>query len=242
MPPGPRMRKHLVVHLPLIARTRLGYLFRRTGGRHIRLREHLVDVVHQLRKGRRLAIARLRQRHRKIRANVARIPPQNHNAIGQQHGFLNIVRNQKHRLRGHGLLGPKLQQFAAQVLSRQHVERRERLIHKENFGLNHQRASESDALPHSARKLLGISRLKSVQADHVQHLHAAFAALSRRHAARLQRSFNILKNREPGKQREALKDDRDVDLGLGNGLAMPINLARRGHGEPGQHAQHGRFA
>ena len=173
---------------------------------------------------------------------MARIAPQHDDAIGQQHRFLDVVRHQKDRLGGHGLLRPKLQQFAAQVLGRQHVERGKWLVHEENFGLDHEGAGESDALPHAAGKLLGIGGLESVKADHVEHLHAALAALSRRHAASLQRSFNILKNREPGKKREALEDDRDVDLGLRDRLAVPVDLAGRRRGEPGQHAQHGRFA
>ena len=68
---------------------------------------------------------------------MAGIAAQHNNAIGQQHGFFNIVRDQKDGLGGHGLLRPKFQQFAAQVLGGQHVERGKRLIHEENFGLDH---------------------------------------------------------------------------------------------------------
>ncbi len=132
-----------------------------------------------MREGLGLAVARLRQLHLEVRADVAGIAPQHNDAVGQQHGLFNVVRDQKDGLGGHGLLGPQFQQLAAQVLSRQHVERGKRLVHEENFGLNHQRAGKAHTLPHAAGEFLGIGGFKSVQAHHVQHLHAAFAALGR---------------------------------------------------------------
>ena len=61
-------------------------------------------------------------------------------------------------------------------------------------------------------------------------------------AAGLQRGLDVFKHGEPGKQRKALEDDGDVDLGLGDGLLVPVDLAGRGPREAGQHAQHGGFA
>ena len=58
---GPRVRQHLVAHLPLVARARPGRWSGALGRRHIGPREHFVDVVHQLREGLGLAVARLRQ-------------------------------------------------------------------------------------------------------------------------------------------------------------------------------------
>ena len=62
------------------------------------------------------------------------------------------------------------------------------------------------------------------------------------HAAGLQRRFDVFKHGEPGKQREALEDDGDVELGGGDRLVVPVDLARRGRRKPGQHAQQGGFA
>jgi hypothetical protein len=42
------------------------------------------------------------------------------------------------------------------------------------------------------------------------------------------RGFDVLKNREPGKKREALEDDGDVDFGFGNGRLVPVDPAGRG--------------
>ena len=109
--------------------------------------------------------------------------------------------------RRHLLAEPQLQQFGAQVLGGKHIERRERLVHEEHFGLDHQRARESDALLHAAGKFFGISRLEAVEADGVDHLQSALVPLDRAHAARDQRRFHVLQHRKPGKKREALKDD-----------------------------------
>ena len=180
--------------------------------------------------------------HAEIGADVAGIAAQHDDAIGQQHGFFNVVGHDEDGLGGHGLLGPQLQQFAAQVLGRQHVESGEGLVHEEHFRLDDQSAGKADALAHAAGEFLGIGGLEAVQADRVEHLHAALAALVGDDAAGLQRGFDIFKHREPGKEREALEDDGDVDLGVGDGLFVPVNLAGRGRGKPGEHAQHGRFA
>jgi hypothetical protein len=131
-----------------------------------------------LREGLGLAVARLRKLHLEVGADVAGIAAQHDDAVGQQHGFFNVVGDDEDGLGGHGLVGPQLQQFAAQVLGGQHVERGERLVHEEDFGLDHQGAGKAHALPHAAGELLGIGGFKAVEADRVEHLHAAFAALS----------------------------------------------------------------
>ena len=70
---GARMGQHLVVHLALVADTRAGMLMLgRLGGSDVGPREHLVDVVDQLREGLGFAVARLRNLHPEIGADVAR--------------------------------------------------------------------------------------------------------------------------------------------------------------------------
>ena len=149
----------------------------RLGGRDIGLGEHLVDVVDELREGLGFAVAGLGKLHLEVGADVAGIAAQHDDAVGQQHGFFNVVGDQEDGLGGHGLVGPQLQQFAAQVLGGEHVERGEGLVHEEDFGLDDQGAGKADALLHAAGELLGIGGLKAVEADRVEHLHAAVAAL-----------------------------------------------------------------
>ena len=173
---------------------------------------------------------------------MAGIAAEDDDAVGQQHGLFDVVGDDEDGAGGHGLLGPQLQQFAAQVLGGEHVEGGEGLVHEEHFGLDHQGARKADALAHAAGKLLGIGGFKAVQAHHVEHAHAALAALVRRHAAGLQRGLDVFKHGEPGKQGKALEHDGDVDLGLADGLSVPVDLAGGGPRQSGEHAQHGGFA
>ena len=92
-------------------------------------------------------------------------------------------------LRGHGLLRPELQQFAAQVLRGKHVEGREGLVHEEHLGLDDESARKADALAHAAGELLGIGGFETVESHGVEHLLAALAALGGVNAAGLQRAL-----------------------------------------------------
>ena len=170
------MRQHLVVHLALVADC-ADALRHVAVGCDVGPGQHLVDVVDQLRERRRLAVARLRQRDPEIGADVAGIAAQHDDAVGQQHGLFDVVGDEEDGPGGDGLLLPQLQQFAAQVLRGEHVERGERLVHEEDFRLDHQRAREADALLHAAGEFLGIGGLEAVETDGVEHAQAALAAL-----------------------------------------------------------------
>ena len=56
---------------------------------------------------------------------------------------------------------PEVEQVGAQRLRGQHVERRERLVHQQDFRLHDERAGEADALAHAAGKLLRIGGFRS---------------------------------------------------------------------------------
>ena len=235
------MGQHLVVHLPLVARAGANLLIGSFRRRHVWPGEHLVDVVDQLRKRFRFAIARLRKLDAEVSTNVARIAAKDDDSISEKNRFLNVVGHKEYCLRGHRFLGPQLQKFAAQVLRREHVERGKRLIHEEHFGLDNKGARKADALLHATGELFGVSSFKSVQTDGIQHLHAACAALIRVDPPGLERRFDILKHGEPGEERKTLEDDRDIGLGAGDGFLVPVHLAGRGRGEAAQHAEHRGF-
>ena len=61
-------------------------------------------------------------------------------------------------------------------------------------------------------------------------------------AVRFERGLDVIKDGKPGKESEALKDDADVGGGIADGLAVPEDLAGRGLGETGKHAQQSAFA
>jgi len=89
------------------------------------------------------------------------IAAQHDDAVGQQHGFLDVMRDQEDGFGGHGLVGPQLKEFGAQVLRREHVERGERLVHEQDLRLDDQGARKAHALPHSARQFLRIGGLEA---------------------------------------------------------------------------------
>ena len=119
-------------------------------GLHRGLRQDFIHVVHDLGKALGLAVARMRQPHGEVRANARRVVAQHDDAVGQRHGFFDVVGDHKNRARGNLVPVPQFQQFAAQRFRGQHVERGERLVHEKHFRLDHQRPRKADALLHSA--------------------------------------------------------------------------------------------
>ena len=148
--------------------------------------------------------------HIEIGADSRRISAQHNDAIGQHDCLFDIVRHDEDGAGRHLLVEPQLKQFAAQVLGSEHVESGERFIHEKHFRFDHQGAGKTNALLHAAGKLFGICRLKTVEANRVEHTQGALAAFHGRHASRLQRGFDVFQNRKPGKQRKTLEDDGHV--------------------------------
>ncbi len=214
---------------------------RRRGG-DVGAGEYLVDVVDQLSKRFGFAVAGLSELDAEIGADMAGIAAEDDDAVGQKDGFFDVVGDEEDGLGGHGFVGPQLEQFTAEVLGGEHVEGAEWLVHEEDFGLDDEGAGKADSLLHAAGEFLGISGLKAVQTHRIEHLHAAIPPFVGWDAAGLEGSLDVFQDGEPGKEREALEDDRDVDLSAGDRLFVPVDLACGGRGEAAQHAEHRRFA
>src|ERR1019366_4619014 len=111
------------------------------GGDQVGLSHQLVDVVdveQELGGG---AVAGLGQGNGEIGAHARGVAAEDQDAIGQQHGFLDVVGDHENALGGNFLLGPELQEFAAPVLGGEHVERGEGFVHDEDFGFHGDRKS-----------------------------------------------------------------------------------------------------
>ncbi len=173
----------------------------------------------------------------KIGAHPRGISRQHDDAIRQQHRFFDVVRDDENRARRHLLAKPQLEQFVAQVFRREHVECGKGLIHEQDFGLNHQRTREADALFHAARKLLRVSALEAIQSDGIENAQGAFVALHSRHTASFERRFDVVEHSEPGKQSKALEDDGHARVLRRDGLPMPQDRTRRRRTESGQNPQ-----
>ena len=102
------------------------------------------------------ALARARQVHFEDPADGGRGPVgHHHDAIGEQHRLVDVVRDHHHRAAG---ARDDAHQLVLQVRAGERVERAERLVEQQHLGLHRQRARDAHALLHAAGDLLGILR------------------------------------------------------------------------------------
>ena len=175
-------------------------------------------------------------------ADMAGIAAEDDDAVGDLHRLLDIVRDEDDAFGRHAPRDPEVHKVAAERLRRQHVERREGLVEQQHVGIDHQRAGESDALPHAARELLGIGRLEPVETDEIDRLQRPLPPLGTRHALRLQAELDIAEHGEPGKEREGLEHHGDAVRRAVDDVAAIGDAALGGRREAGDDAQKGRFA
>ena len=212
------------------------------GGHEVGLGEDAINVVDGFVEAQVEVLAGVGYADPEIGADAAGILSQHHHAVGQGDGFFDVVGDEEDGAGGHFLAEPQFHQLAAQVFGGEHVERGERLVHEEDFGLHDQGAGKPDALFHAAGEFLGEGGFEAVEAHRIQDFQAAPHALVGGNAARLERGLHVIQHGEPGKQGEALKHDGDVGARAGEGLAVPENLAGTGTRKTGKNAQEGGFA
>src|SRR5207249_9594427 len=86
----------------------------------------------------------------------------------------------RHEQRGLGVLLPEIQQQLVHLVAGDRVERAERLVHQQQFGVVDQRPADRDALAHSARQLMRLLVHEPVETDALQQLSRAVAIASER--------------------------------------------------------------
>jgi len=86
---------------------------------------------------------------------MAGIAAKHDDAVSQQHRLFDVMGDQEDGLGGHGLVGPQLQKFTAQVFRGQHIEGAERLVHEKDFRFDHQGAGKAHPLLHAPDNSLG---------------------------------------------------------------------------------------
>ena len=166
---------------------------------------------------------------------------QHQDAVAHQHRLLDVVGHHQDRADRQLALVPELDQIGAQRLRRQHVQRREGLVHQQHGGIDHQGAGQADALAHAAGELPRIGGFEAVEADQIDGRQRALAHLALRHALGLEPGLHILQHRQPGEEGEGLEDHGDALGRTFDRLAEIDHLAGAGMGEPGDDAQQGRF-
>ena len=111
-----------------------------------------------------------------------------HDAVGQQHRLLDVVRDEQH---GPRLAHERARQPALQLRARERVERAERLVEAQHRPAREQRAQERDALAHPARQLRGPRALEALEPERrevlVRRRPRLRASTARRRAARARR-------------------------------------------------------
>ena len=211
-------------------------------GRAVLLGHHPVDPVDELLELRGAPAAWPGQRIAHVGLDPAGVGAQDEDPVGEQHRFLDVVRDHDHGLGREPLSFPQFQQLAAQVLRGEHVQRAERLVHQQRRRLHDESAGEADTLAHAAGQFLGISRLVAVQAHQVDRAQRPLSPPRGGHPPGLQPDLNVLLHGEPGEQRERLEHHRGVAVGAYQPLAAEENLALGRCDQAGDAPQQGGLA
>ena len=126
-------------------------------------------------------------------------------------------------------LGPDPQQLVGHLVPRQRIERGERLVHQQDFGIEQQGARDRGALLHSTRKLVRPAARELAQAHERQQL-PRLAAIILGDAAVLvaHREHDVVGDVQPGQQRGFLENDAHHVGRFKNRDAVNGNLALRG--------------
>ena len=128
-----------------------------------------------------------------------------HDPVGQQHGLLDVVRDQHHRPRfGAQRLGePRLRLRAGEG-----VERRERLVQAQQRAAGEQRAQEGDALAHAAGQRRGAGLLEPGEAELLEARVRLAAGLGLGFALDADGQRRVVERRQPRQQGVSLRHER----------------------------------
>ena len=103
-------------------------------------------------------------------------------AVAHQHRFLDVVGHENDALDRQLAVAPEVEKVGAQGFRREHVERRERLVHEQDVGMHDERAGEADALAHAAGEFARIGGFVAVEPDEIDRRQRALADLRFREA------------------------------------------------------------
>ncbi len=157
-------------------------------------------------------------RHR--RDDARRVRPHHVDLAREKHRFLDRMRHQHDGLAG---ALPDLEQECAHLLAGDGVERAERLVHHQHFGIERERARDRDPLAHAAGELRGALRCRILEPDQAQHVARAGADRILRGAlvGDLHQDRNVVDRILPGHQGCFLEHQSDPALAHGLGRREP---------------------
>ena len=143
-------------------------------------------------------------------------------AIAHVDRLINVVRDEQHR---GATIFPQAQYFILHAHARESVERAERFIEQENFGMIDQCACERNALGHAAGKMMRIRIGKRFESDQ-PHEFVHFISFFAQHSARNEAGLNIAANSQPWEQIWILKNETALRARSDNLFVADKQLAR----------------
>ena len=152
-----------------------------------------------------------------------------------------IVRDEDYRLAG---LFPDSEQVFVQLLAGELVERRKRLVHQKDVGVQRERPCDADSLLHAAAELRRMMVGEARKSDKLEHLQSAFLALGFRELDDLERELDVLLNRPPFVENRALEDHAVLatEPCLARSSAVDRQRTLAGVDEVGDHAEQRGFS
>ena len=131
------------------------------------------DDALELGRGLHVERARPLERHVDDRVDPPRPRRQQHDPVGQEHRLADRMGDEQDGL---ARLHPDALQLQIHLVARHGVERAERLVHQQDFGIVGERAGDRRALPHAARQLARPAPLETRDADEIDELARPLAA------------------------------------------------------------------
>ena len=173
----------------------------------------------------------------------SRPPRHGNDLIGQQQGFIEIVRDHDRSGRV-PRFRTQLHEHLLQRCPRQRIERAERFVEEQKSRFCRKRARDRDTLPHAARKLAG-TLLQSSPETHGFEITLGLFNLARSLPVRkrgLNREPDVFQCGKPGQQGVVLKDDRGMGVNASNALTPNGHRAGVGRQESGKNTDQCGFA
>src|SRR6266536_455128 len=153
-------------------------------------------------------ITRSRQVHSEFLLDATWMRRKKQNPIAQTCGFANIVRYKNDRF---ATRFPNLLNVAVKLLASEGIKRGKRFVHEQDAWIGCKRASQRDALLHSAGKFVNVCVFKPAQPNELQIVLGNLASVSVCQVRfELKSEEDIPKHIQPGKERRFLKHDKPL--------------------------------
>lgn len=149
---------------------------------------------------------------------------QDHHPVGEIGGLVDVVRDEEHGL---ARTLPDADQLVLQGFPRQRVQRRERLVHQQDLGLDCERTRQRDALPLPARELMRPALRQRPEPDEVELGLGPRQPLGPRRLA-LEAEGDIGDHLAPGQKPRILEDQRHRAPRAVGGMNRDLAGARLG--------------